>query len=582
MRDTVRVVSLLAAALAAGRPSPAANLPLQACDLPGVTGGARCGTLVVPEDRAKPRGATIPLRVVVLPATGADRAADALVYFAGGPGASSVEEGADFVQEVSALRRRHDVVLVDMRGTGGSGALTCAELTGEHGVQTFLDEFLPASGVRSCRDALRAHDLAQYRTAPAVDDVSEAVAALGYRQVDLIGASYGTRAALVFLRRHPSQVRTVTLMGVVPPDARLPLTFARDADDALAATFRACAADAPCAAAFPHLHEELMQVLARLEREPVNVTVPGTGNGGQETVRLTRQGFAQSLRYMLYVPGLAVEAPLDVHAAAAGNFAPIAAVAVRFARMATGMSDGYFLSVTCAEDVPFIDDAAAATATQGTFLGDFRIRAQREACRSWGVPAVPRAELAPVVASVPALLLSGERDPVTPARWGEAVASHLAGAVHVVIPDGGHSPAGLRGVDCVTDLVTRFVESGDARGLDRSCVRRMGRPPFATALPAPEVALDAAQRARLVGRYAGGGLEVTIAEADGRLRLAVAGEGDGYAMLAQSPVRFGFAGMPATNALEAIEEGGRVTAVRLLGIGEEPLVLRRVEGAAAH
>ena len=119
----------------------------------------------------------------LLPATGPDRAHDPVVSFAGGPGDSAVEEAGFLASQHAELHKRRDFVLVDLRGTGGSAPLLCKELMGERGVQGMLDDFLPAAAVRSCRADHAGRDLAQYRTAAAVDDVAEVLTALGYDHV---------------------------------------------------------------------------------------------------------------------------------------------------------------------------------------------------------------------------------------------------------------------------------------------------------------------------------------------------------------------------------------------------------------
>ena len=565
----------LAACFAPPSPSAAASLTLGPCELPGVAGPARCGTYEVPEDRAKPEGRKVPLHVVVLPATGTDRAPDPVISFAGGPGQSSVDEAAGFAMVHAKLRERRDVVLVDLRGTGKSAALLCKGLMGEHGVQGFLDAFLPADRVRECHADYADRDLSQYRTAVAVDDVAEVLTALGYERVNAWGGSYGTRSALEFARRHPQRVRTLGLIGLVPPATRAPVSFARDAQAALDGTLRECAADPACAKAFPRVAEELAAVLARAEREPVVVTIRDPQSGESHPLRLSRHGVAQTVRYMLYVPTTAVLVPLYVHAAAAGDFQPLGDTAALFARFAGGMSDGFFLSVTCAEDVPFIGAEEAASAARGTFLDDFRIRAQQAACREWKVKPAPAAELAPVTSDVPTLLVSGERDPVTPSRWGDEVARTLPNAVHVIVPDGGHGFEGMNGGECVERLLDELVEKGAARGLDTSCVAKIERPPFALELPPKEVTLSPEQRERVLGSYSGeDGMKVIVENAGERLRLTLVGE-QSFLLVARSPTRFGLDGLPPTYGVEAVEEGGKVTALRLIGMGPEPVVLRR-------
>jgi pimeloyl-ACP methyl ester carboxylesterase len=567
-------LALLALALVPGPPAAragAAPLTLAPCEVAGLAPGeARCGTYEVFEDRGGGRGRKVPLRVVVVPAKESPREPDPLVYLAGGPGDSATAAAGFGTHAYADLRRRRDLVFIDLRGTGESAGLFCPELERSQG---FLDEFLPVEGVRACRQRLAARaDLAQYTTANAVDDLAEVFTALGYSRVNLDGASYGTRTALEMIRRHPQRVRTAALSGIVPPGARNPLTFARDAQEALEGTLAECAADAACAAAFPRLRDELAAVLARVEREPVSVEVAGR-DGSRQALRLDRAGVAQTLRYMLYMPTAAAELPFAVHAAATGDFQPLAQMAALFAGSAAKMADGFFLSVLCTEDTPFIREDEIAPAVAGTFLGDFRIRAQQRACAEWGVPAAARELQEPVRAEVPVLLVSGERDPVTPVRWGEQVARHLPRALHVVVPDGGHGSEGMAGAECLTSLVEGLVTRGDTRGLDTSCVGTMRRPPFTTAGPAPEVNVAPAELAPLAGSYASDeGLQVDVRLADGRLGLTLSGKD--FVLVPIGERRFRVEGLPAGYGVEFFG-AARVEGLRLLQGAGEPLTLMR-------
>jgi len=328
--------------------------PLSACQLESTGEAALCGSIAAPE-RAEVAGAReISLRVVVLPARREPRR-DPLVYLAGGPGASAVAAASWIGQSFAALRETRDILLVDLRGTGGSGALDCADRKGPAGVQQILDEFFPRRLVERCRDELATRaDLAAYDTTAAVEDLERVRARLGYVELNLFGESYGTRVAQVYLARHPSSIRTITLMGTLALGEPLPAEMARDGQAALSAQFAACASDPDCARAFPDLSEDLARALDRLDRTPVMIPLNGAAPPSPGELRLTREGFAQLLRYLLYVPLTAADVPLIVHEAAAGDYATFAGWAARLAPFLTSVADGFFLSVTCSEDLPFV------------------------------------------------------------------------------------------------------------------------------------------------------------------------------------------------------------------------------------
>jgi pimeloyl-ACP methyl ester carboxylesterase len=559
------LASLAALPLCAAQPAP--KIELKPCGgVAGLPPEARCGTYEIWENRAAQSGRKIPLRVAVIPALGPDRLPDALTFFNGGPGESNVGGAPEVLDLFKALRKNRDILLVDFRGTGESGGLFCPEMQGSAGAQSLLDSYYPPEKVKACAERLaKTADFNQYTNDTSVDDVEEVRAALGYPKLDIYGGSGGSRTALVYLRRHPGSVRTATIAGVAPPDERGPFAMARHAQRALDGLIAECAADAACHAAFPRFRDEVAAVLQRTAKEPVVVPVIDGETGKPIEVRLTRNGVAQTLRYMLYRPLAASILPLCIHLAAQGDWQRLAETAAHFAsgRDFGTLADGYYLSLTCSEDVPFIREDEIPAAVQGTFLGDFRIRKQQAACAAWPVHPVDRKFLDPVVSGVPTLLLSGERDPVTPPVSAERAARTLKNSLAVVVPDGGHGYFGVEGaMECVDSLMTRFIEAGTVKGLDASCLARTKRPEFALKWD-PDVELPADQLARLAGTYKerGSGRELRIETVGNRLQL-LQGEDPPTVLVATAPLRFRIEGMgPGTSVDFQITDGA--TAVTL-------------------
>ena len=551
---------------------------LAPCQEPGAPAGALCGTYEVFENRAAKSGRKIPLKVLLLPATGAKRLTDPIIYFAGGPGEASIPEGLFFAQELASLRQTRDFLLVDFRGTGGSGGIFCTETQGRQGVQNFLDNFLPTEPLHACRDRLKKdHDLSWYTTDAAVDDVDDVRLALDYGAADLIGGSYGTRAVQTYMRRHPASVRTATMLGVVAPDEHYPLNLARATQDALDGWIAECAADAACHRAFPTVREDIETVLRRVAAEPVKVELTDPDTGAPFELRLGQRGVAQTLRYMLYSTGEAVLVPLMFHRAVQGDWKPLAQSAYLHGSSMSSGSDGFYQSVTCAEDVAFIYEDVIAPAVAGTFLGDFRIRQQQAACEGW-----PKRDLGPrlqtpVVSEVPALLISGERDPATPAANGAKVARTLSRSRHVVIEDGGHSTNGMTGNNCLFGRIAAFIEAGSLEGLDLSCLKEMRRPEFATSFGDPEVEVAGKDLQRLTGSYENKeiGLVAEVALVGSRLRMTFS---DGYRalLIPTAPTRFRFEGIAGRSATFQLT-GGKATVLTLIQAGERELVLQRTK-----
>jgi pimeloyl-ACP methyl ester carboxylesterase len=181
---------------------------------PSVPEGARCGTVQVFENRDAREGRTIDLAYVVLPATGAAQP-DPVFVLAGGPGQAATNLLVLASAMLASVNETRDLVFVDQRGTGASNGLRCDSDALDAILRGPWDETNHARIVE-CGRSLPA-DLAWYATPPAMDDLDDVRAALGYDEINLWGGSYGTRAALVYLRQHGDHVRSATLWGVAPP-----------------------------------------------------------------------------------------------------------------------------------------------------------------------------------------------------------------------------------------------------------------------------------------------------------------------------------------------------------------------------
>lgn len=469
------------------RQTPPASISLTPCEVPGVDPAtkdkARCGTFEVFENRDRKVGRKIALKIVVYSATGQDKAPDPLFYIPGGPGSSATEDAPYVAQQMAKIREHRDLVFMDQRGTGGSNPLNCV-LYDEKNLQSYLGDYFPLPDVRKCRQELEPKaDLKLYTTAIAADDLEDVRRALGYQKINIIGGSYGTRAAQAFLKRYPNSVRALILHGVSATSQFMPRDFPQHTERALDGIIAECAADKDCHAAFPSLAAEKKAVLQTLLRGPVEVEVkPGADSAGVK-VSLSRDLVAEAIRYMLYQPGSAGRVPLFLHLAAQGNFKPLVRAAFEYrGNLVASGSNGMYLSVTCAEDLPFIKPSEGERNAENTFLGDYRLRQQRAACALWPRAEIPANYAKPTVSDVPVLILTGQWDPVTPPIYGETAAKHFSHSLHVVVPHGGHGFGGLNGMDCIDNLMASFVEKGSTAGLATSCVSGIKRSGFALKL----------------------------------------------------------------------------------------------------
>lgn len=537
--------------------TPARPFELGAC-APPLPGDARCGVYEVFENRAAKSGRKIPLQVVVLPATGPERLSDPVLYFAGGPGISSIKEGAGVLASMVDLRKNRDILLMDSRGTGRSAALVCDEMWGIGDLQSFLENYMPADKVRLCRDRFqKTADLTQYSTDNVVDDAEEVRAALGYGKVNLIGTSYGARPILVYMRRHPGSVRTAVMNSVVPLDEPFPLVAARYAQQGLDGLITECEGDAACRQAFPKLREEVSAVLRQVEREPVKVRAIDPETGRPIDFTLSRNGLGQVLRRLLYYNNWMSFTPLYLHLAARGDWQPLAEFTRSLASIQGDQAGGYYLAITCSEDLAFVREQEIPAAVAGTFLGDLRVRKQLAACEGWPAPRLRPDFRAPLTSDIPTLLLSGGADPATPPSSAERVGRTLKRSRHVVIPDAGHALEGMQGLECEARMVSAFIAAGAAESLDVSCVAGMRRPDFLLSLD-PEVKLKPEELERLTGSWVGeDGLEVRTESMGGLLRVVL--PHTPILLAATSPTSFRPRDEPGFRLVFHLQEGSAVS-----------------------
>jgi pimeloyl-ACP methyl ester carboxylesterase len=457
------------------------SIRLQPCEVPGA-GGGRCGTYDVYENRSTKMGRKISLNFIVVPALGAPPAPDPVFWLEGGPGGAATQAVGPVSQGyLKGLRSDRDLVFVDQRGTGKSNPLKCDDI-GETpaNLDAYFGKLFPPHLIRACREKLKnLADLKLYTTPIAMDDLDDVRNALGYARINIAAASYGTLAAQVYMRQHPGRVRSAFLVGIVTPGFKLPLPFARAAQNALDLLFEDCAADQACHNAFPNLKGEFDAVLARFDQGPLGVTLVDPDTKQKRSVKLERENYVEHVRALLYSTTTARFLPFVVHQAFLYDFIPFGTMATRVNLGGSSTSRGMYFSVTCSEVTPFITDQEIVTQTRGTFLGDRRVRAHIAACKEWPRGNVPRDFTDPIRSQIPVVMFSGEADGSTPPWIAEAAVKFLPNGRQIKAIHTGHQIDG----PCTWDLMQAFINTPSVQQLDASCVEKVQRPPFAREIP---------------------------------------------------------------------------------------------------
>ena len=479
LRLAVCALAMLAGAASAADAIADATRP---CRVAGLATEVRCGVLKRPLDAARPDGTQLDIHFMVVPAIARRRLPDPVFLLAGGPGQSAIELAPSVLPLLARLNNRRDLVFVDQRGTGRSAPLACDEPrhpplaeTGDSAAQLLRLRRCLAT-LSSTAPLTSADDLRFFTTPLAMQDLDAVRDRLGAPRINLIGASYGTRAALDYARQFPDRLRRSVLDGVAPPDMVLPLSGGIDSQAAFDAMLADCERTPACARRHPALRADWAALLASL---PKTVTAVHPFTGRLETFALDRDRLLGAVRGPLYAPVLAAALPEVIGEAARGRFEPLLGLSSLLSgRRGSGVATGMHFSVLCAEDGPRMGPASEPVDPTAAPFVEQAAAVYREACAFWPRGSVHEAFYHPSPAASAVLLLSGGLDPATPPRHGERLARALGPkARHVVVPNAGH---GLMGIGCVRDVMHRFIDAADdarALGVDAACLDGLPRPP---------------------------------------------------------------------------------------------------------
>jgi pimeloyl-ACP methyl ester carboxylesterase len=446
----------------------------------------RCGFVRVLLDRSDASSPTIRVYFERYPRNTAARRVATVLSIEGGPGFSTTADRAARVALWRPLAARRPLLLVDLRGTGRSGALACrAFARSSRGY---------AARVGRCAAQLgRRRD--HYSTAASVEDLEAVLRALGLGRVDLYGDSYGSYAAEAFAVRHASRLRSIVLDSTYP----LPGTDPAWAD-LIAAARRglrlACARWPLCPA---HGRDPVPLVTAfatRVRAKPIVGFAPD-GDGNRVRVKLDEDALAQLVGSGYYYPGLWRELVAAVLAAKHGYAAPILRLAAETVTVDAGpaapssYSEALYAAVTC-HDYPQLWDpltpiAARAAEAQarlaayppGTFapLGRSAWAGTDYegvlACLRWPAPVEPDPPIPPASAypAVPTLVLNGDLDSITASSGAREVARRFPESTFVEFANSSHVIALYDHGGCGSGLYRRFVRTLSAG--DASCARRV-------------------------------------------------------------------------------------------------------------
>lgn len=446
-----------------------AVLEMAPCFIAGIKERVSCGTMDLPLNYDDPDGVKVPIHVAVVPAVSATPETDPILVFAGGPGQAAGDYGGFVNLAFYEIQKKRDIILIDQRGTGKSYGMRCGS---EDLEEALFDRKQAAEMCRADYDI----DVRHFTLENVIRDTDEVRKQLGYDQLNLWGASYGTKTVSLYLKRYPEHVRSIIVDGVLPPDQSLFLSAPASAERALGKLVDDCRAQPSCAAAFPDFKNQVNDLIERAVQGKMNFNGIDPVSGKYLDIDLDFEIVVESIRSVMYGAEGTTLLPYVVNEAHGGNLAPMLASLLGSSAIADTMYMGATFSLLCGEDVASISPEAAAIAGEGSFARDSYYRIWQQSCEGWDYmrPAAPDF-FRPTSGDVPALILSGDLDPVTPPPLGDHWLKGFPNGRHIIVAGTGHNTSH---VGCMPQLLGKFIEGLDAAALDTSCLDYLARLPL--------------------------------------------------------------------------------------------------------
>ena len=446
-----------------------------------------CGYLIVPEQRVEPTDKTIKLGLVIIKSTG-NAPGPPLVMAQGGPGGSSIElfrslaSPSDPVGQ--ALRTDRDLIAFEQRGTRYSQPfLFCDEML-ELTLRGFQEDFssdeeeqLTLKAYDDCKTRLASEgvNLAAYNSEENAHDVAALTEALGYDQLNFYGVSYGTMLGQHLVRLHPEMVRSFILDAIVPLNINAFQKSAQSENRSLDQLFAACADDADCNQYYPNLEQVFLDTIDRLNQNPIAITISDTDTLTNYPTTFDGDDLLGTVSQLLYATDAIPVLPKMIYDAR-DRQVDLPELIQSLLGIDRSQAEGMYFSVSCAEEYfytePDVDGVRPLLAEEEEASTDVI----NQVCADWNVPRLDAAADDPVVSDIPALLISGNFDPITPPPYGEEVASHLSNATTVVFPVNGH---GAFPGECSGQIIKDFLNN-PATAPDTSCAASPATPQFLT------------------------------------------------------------------------------------------------------
>lgn len=431
--------------------------------------------------------------VVVLRHSFFDRNLKPLLFINGGPGGSTILSNGSFdhwENWVDSISKNHDLVLFDYLGTGSSKpSYRCPEFPGV--TDNILAESLTSNEeaeiydpiARKCYAQLMQNDrdLSKLTLPYQLEYISKIFEAIPDAEWDVYGVSYGTRVSLALLHQPPKNLRKIVLDGVLPLEIDMFLETPGLLHKALQNLFDGCQKDSDCNRDYDKFEKKFYRLVKSLQQSPLKFKIAHPYTQEKIPVVINGHRLISLVQLSLYRWDLIPQLPYALFSAMEGDIDPLSPMVegLSWYYFDKDWNDVLFISVGCSEKrIGIINDNFVHEAKAYPRLFEYLSPMwTNDPCEYWNVPKVPAQYHRSVRTPIPALLLSGSYDPVTPPSWANKAKGYLENAYSFEFSGIGH---GTIGSDmCAQKVMKQFLHD-DADLQKVSCTGETQNPAFIT------------------------------------------------------------------------------------------------------
>ena len=407
----------------------------------GAEDNLSCGRISVPGDWKNPEKGEIDLFYVKLNATGNNPQPDPIIFLQGGPGGSATPLVNFFLN--SALRLERDIIIMDQRGTGYSSA-QCTEMSDLY-FEAFAADLTPLeesasllNASQQCTQSLEGifQDKSIFNSNYIISDFEALRKELGVVQWNILGASYGSRLGLTYLREHPESIRSAALQGLFPPEAKLYANLISNMDRSLKLLYEKCSSSPDCNLKHPDLRATFENTVKLLAHTPYKFDYQG------QNFTVNAQDYILMVLYSMYGRQSIENMPALIEAINKENTTALTQAVGRVRTTLDVINGAMYMSVAAFEELPFsgladiqeqLTDLPYLKPGPAFFISDPYL------LEKWHPFRATALEDTPVKSDHPVLLISGKLDPVTPPENTASMLLHLSNARHIIFEDESHA-----------------------------------------------------------------------------------------------------------------------------------------------